>query len=304
MMNAHRFDGVYAAAITPLTRNFSIDLDWVPIYLSFLARRGCHGALILGTTGEGPSFAHAERGMMMRAAKSVLEEHPNFRLLAGTGTPSLEETIQNTRAAFDLGFDGAVILPPYYFRKVTDDGLFAWYKEIIQRAVPRDGAVFGYHFPSVSGVPLSTELLARLKDAFPDCFLGVKDSSGSLEHAIQLGERFGKDLITLIGNDRIFAPALAALASGCITAMANVCSPALRRIWEGFLSGETDAETQRLLEAGRGVMDLYPPAPPFIKALISHRYNFPHWSVRPPLLDNPPDVEARAIAEMDAACNV
>jgi 4-hydroxy-tetrahydrodipicolinate synthase len=304
MLNHYQLDGVYAAAITPLSNNKSVDLDWVPVYLSFLARRGCHGALILGTTGEGPSFAHAERVLMMKAALAVRQEYPEYRLLAGTGTPSLEETVQNTRAAFDLGFDGVVILPPYYFRKVSDDGLFAWFSEVILKAVPESGAVFGYHFPSVSGVPLSIELLARLKDAFPYQFVGIKDSSGSLEHAVQLGERFGKDLISLIGNDRIFSQALAAHASGCITAMANICSPALRQIWDGFQRSEAYPEIQKLLNAGREVMDTYPPAPPLIKALASHRHNFPRWSVRPPLLDFPPEVEERAIAEMDAACYV
>jgi 4-hydroxy-tetrahydrodipicolinate synthase len=93
----------------------------VPRLLDFLARRGCHGALLLGTTGEGPSFAPEERIAIFRAALEVQQTQPAFRLLAGTGTPSLEETIILTRAAFDLGMDGVVVLPPYYFRKITDN---------------------------------------------------------------------------------------------------------------------------------------------------------------------------------------
>lgn len=302
MPDHHRLDGVYAASITPLNTDFTIDLEAVPVYLDFLARRGCHGALLLGTTGEGPSFAHAERVALMKAARSVRQDHPDFQLLAGTGTPSLEETIANTRSAFDLGFDGVVVLPPYYFRKVSDDGLFAWFSQVIQRSVPSSGALFGYHFPSLSGVPLSIELLARLKDGFPESFYGIKDSSGSLEHAQQLGERFGKDILALIGNEHVFGPALKTSASGCITAMANLCSPLLRQVWDAHQQGKDLPEIQAALDAGRGVMDKYPPAPPLIKAMLAHRHHFPRWSVRPPLLDNPPDLEARALEEMDAAC--
>ena len=92
MKNPHYLDGVYAAVITPLTSQGKIDLEQIPSYLGFLAQRGCHGALLLGTTGEGPSFAHHERVELMKAALDVRQEHPDFKLLAGTGTPSLEET--------------------------------------------------------------------------------------------------------------------------------------------------------------------------------------------------------------------
>jgi len=110
---------------------------------------------LMGTTGEGPSFSADERLALLRAGLAVRQEHPDFRLLLGTGTPSLEETVQLTRAAFDLGVDGVVVLPPYYFRKVSDDGLFAWFSQVIQRAVPTNAALLGYHIPSLSGVPLS-----------------------------------------------------------------------------------------------------------------------------------------------------
>jgi len=300
MKNPHYLDGVYAAVITPLTSQGKIDLEQIPSYLGFLAQRGCHGALLLGTTGEGPSFAHHERVELMKAALDVRQEHPDFKLLAGTGTPSLEETILNTRSAFELGFDGVVVLPPYYYRTASDEGLFIWFSQLIQRAVPSDAAILGYHFPGITGVPLSLDLLARLKDCYPDQFAGLKDSSGSLEHAQQLGQRFGKDMLTLVGNDRIFSPALIADASGCITAMANLCSPYLRKVWDAQQNGGLDAEAQSKLELGRTILDRYPPAPPAIKALIARWYNFPRWSVRPPLLDLPAEVEARVQAEMVA----
>jgi dihydrodipicolinate synthase/N-acetylneuraminate lyase len=104
----------------------------------------------------------------------------------------------------------------------------------------------------------------------------------------------------MVGNDMLFSPALAFHASGCITAMANFCSPHLRRVWDAHQDSVTDAEAESKLEAGRSILDRYPPAPPVIKALISRRHNFPRWSVRPPLLDLPTEIEDRVIAELDA----
>lgn len=289
--------GVYAAAVTPLRPDFSIDLPAVPGLLSFLAQRGCHGALLLGTTGEGPSFAPDERLALLRAAQAVRQEWPNFRLLAGTGTPSLEETIALTQAAFDSGCDGVVVLPPYYYRKVTDEGLFAWFSEVIRRAVPSGSPLFGYHIPGVSGVPLSLDLLRRLKDAFPGRFAGIKDSSGDPEHARLLGEAFGADLCVLTGNDRLLSHALQHAAAGCITALANLRSTELRQVWDNFQTGAVDGSSQARLETARQAFDRYPPAPALLKALLARRHAFPRWAVRPPLLPLSPDREEQALDE-------
>ena len=294
-MFAH-LSGVYAASLTPLYPDFSPSLGDLIRLLEFLAGRGCHGALLLGTTGEGTSFAPEERRAIFFAAREVRQGFPEFRLLAGTGTPSLEETIQLTRLAFEIGFDGVVVLPPYYYRKVSDDGLFIWYAEVFRRAVPSGAALFGYHFPGVSGVGLSLDLLARLKDAFPDRFAGIKDSSGDPEYAFQLGQRFGPDLTVLTGSDRLFSHALINHASGCITALANLYSPTLRQVWEAHRSGETDvrAQAQTVLDAGRGVLEAYPPAPPLLKAVLSRRHALPRWALRPPLMPLSAEAEEQA----------
>src|SRR5215213_8648529 len=172
----HPLAGVYAAAVTPLLDSV-LDLESVPRLLSFLAARGCHGAVLFGTTGEGPSFSPSERESLMRCAGEAREALPGFRLIAGTGTPSLSETIDLTKLAFDLGYDGVLVVPPYYFRKATDNGLFAWFSEVIKKAVSSNGHLLGYHFPNVAGIGFSIELLARLKDSFPVQFAGIKDSS-------------------------------------------------------------------------------------------------------------------------------
>jgi 4-hydroxy-tetrahydrodipicolinate synthase len=301
MGNPLSLAGVYAAAVTPLKPDLSPDLEGLVSLIQFLASRGCHGVLLMGTTGEGPSFSLRERQIVFQAAIESRQNLPGFTLLAGTGTPSLEDTISITRQAFELGLDGVVVLPPYYYRKATDVGLFDWFSQVIDQAVPASGALFGYHIPPVSGVSLSIELLDRLKLAFPDKFTGVKDSSGDPEWAHSIGERFGRDLLILNGNDRLFSLALQAGAAGCITAMANLLSPLLRLVWDSYQTGSSEEITQDRLSGAREVLDRYPPNPPLIKMLLTRLHGFPIWKVKPPLVDFNPEQAEVVISEFLAA---
>jgi 4-hydroxy-tetrahydrodipicolinate synthase len=290
--------GVFAAALTPLTPTGSLDLDGIPVLLDFLSKRGCHGALFLGTTGEGPSFSPDERQLIFRAAVEWRKDHLDFMLLAGTGTPALEETIAINKTAFSLGMDGVVTLPPYYYRKATDEGLAAWFSEVIQKSVPADGFLLGYHFPAVSGVGLSQDLLSRLKDAFPTRFAGLKDSSGDPDHARLLGARFGTELRVFTGNDRLLTHALEHEAAGCITAPANLISPLLRQVYDAYTSGAPDSGGQARLDLARAVLDRYAPFPASLKPLIQRLYGLPGWPCRPPLITLPEDVIDKAAAEL------
>ncbi len=276
--------GVFAAAVTPLKPDTSLDLDSVPILLNFLASRGCHGALLLGTTGEGPSFSAREREAFLRCALAHRSQQlPGFQLLAGTGTPSLSETIELTRLAFDLGCDGVVVLPPYYFRKASDAGLFTWFGDLIRTAVPADGRLLGYHFPGVAGIGFSLDLLARLKDAFPFQFAGIKDSAHDAQFSTSLGNKFGSDLAVFSGTDSDFQLALEHHAVGCITAPANVLSPELRTIYDAFQSGKDPGEIQKRVAHQRHILENYLPFPPVLKALLHRLHNLPRWAVKPPL---------------------
>jgi 4-hydroxy-tetrahydrodipicolinate synthase len=292
MGNTSKLAGVYAAVVTPLKPDLSPDLDGLTNLIQFLANRGCTGVLLLGTTGEGPSFSREERLMIYHAAADIRQDLPDFHLLAGTGTPSLEDTKYLTHSAFDLGYDGVVVLPPYYFKKITDEGLFSWFSQVLDQAVPVDGTVLAYHIPLLSGVNLSLDLLARLKDAFPAKFAGIKDSSGDSDWARSLGKRFGTDLLVFTGNDRLFSLALQSGASGCITAMANLLSPLHQLVWDNFQSGNSYEITQDKLSAAREVLDRYPPLPPLIKMLLSRLHGFDIVKVKPPLLEfDPAQVE-------------
>jgi 4-hydroxy-tetrahydrodipicolinate synthase len=298
MMTEHPLAGVYAAAVTPLAPDSAPDLEPVPVLLGFLAERGCHGALLFGTTGEGPSFSPAERTAVWQAALEVRQAWPGFRLLAGTGTPSLQETVDLTRAAFDLGYEGVVVLPPYYFRSASDDGLFAWFSALIRQAVPADGVLLGYHIPGMTGVGFSLDLLKRLKDAFPRQFAGIKDSSHQADFAVSLGETFGSDLAVFSGTDSDFSLALQRHAAGCITAPANLLSPGLRAIYDAFCAGEDYSAAQGKLAAQRHILEKYLPFPPILKALLARLYGLPRWPVRPPLVEVSEETALQAAEEL------
>jgi 4-hydroxy-tetrahydrodipicolinate synthase len=293
--------GVFAAIVTPLKPDFSPDLDALTNLIEFLANRGCHGVLLMGTTGEGPSFSTDERLSILRRSVEVRNSLQDFQLLAGTGTPSLEETIFLTHEAFELGFEGVVVLPPYYFRKAPEAGLFSWFSRVLDKAVPADGLLLGYHIPPVIGFGFTIDLLARLKDAYPTKFAGIKDSSGDPEWARSLGARFGTSMKVLNGNDRLFNLALQSGARGCITAVANLLSPLHRQIWDNFQKGILDEITQDKLSSAREVLDRYTPFPPLIKMMLSRLHGFPLWKVKPPLLDFDPDKDEIVISEFLAS---
>ena len=304
MTSTHPLAGVYAAAVTPLREihGSTLDLESVPVLLNFLASRGCHGAVLFGTTGEGPSFSPSEREALMRAASAYRDELPGFRLIAGIGTPSLSETIELTKLAFDLGYDAALALPPYYFRNATDTGLFNWFSELINKAVPLDKYLLGYHFPRVAGIGFSIELLARLKDAFPTQFAGIKDSSHDAELARNLGEKFGYDMVALTGTDSYVQLAMQNKAAGCITAPANILSPDLRTVWDLMREGKDTSRAQARVTQQREILDKYPPFPPALKAMLHRLYGLPRWSVKPPLEDMT-DLIAEQLAEELAKIN-
>jgi 4-hydroxy-tetrahydrodipicolinate synthase len=301
MTSQHSLAGVYAAAVTPLHEqpDSTLDIESLPNLMNFLAGRGCHGIVLFGTTGEGPSFSPNERETLMRAACEARKAMPGFRLIAGTGTPSLSETIDLTRLAFDLGYDAVLVVPPYYFRKATDQGLFTWFSEVITKAVPSNGYLLGYHFPKVAGIGLSIDLLARLKDAFPTQFAGIKDSSHDSELARNLGEKFGSDLVVLTGTDSYLQLAMQNNAAGCITAPANILSPDLREVWDLINAGNDPAEALARIKRQRDILDKYPPFPPTLKALLHRLHGFPRWSVRPPLESLLQEMEDQVVQQFE-----
>src|SRR5690606_38934031 len=211
-------DGVYAAVVTPYDATSQTPSpEQLAACLGQLARQGCHGALLAGTTGEGPSLSTAERAALFQAAAGA---NSGLTLLAGTGAASLDDALTLTRAAFDAGCDAAVIIPPFFFRGADDDGLFDFFAAVIRQSVPTDGAVLLYHNPVAAAVGLSVELIARLRDAFPEQVVGIKDSSQDWEHTRTLLETL-PGFQVFVGDDRLLADNLAGGGAGSITLIAN-----------------------------------------------------------------------------------
>lgn len=261
----------------------ALDLRAIGPLMRFFAEQGAHGTLLSGTTGEGTSLSDEERLALFGEALKVRERHPDWRILAATGTPSLTQSIALSREAFALGCDAVLVLPPYHLRNVSEEGLFRWYAELIEAAVPESGPLLAYHIPQITGIDLSLKLLQRLSQAFPRRFAGIKDSSSDLQHAKEAIEALPGKAI-LVGNDHLIGPSLAAGSAGAITALGNLCVAASRRIWDQFEAGEDFEAEQIALSRNRNVLDANPSAPAFLKALMPRLEKFPQWTVRPPLL--------------------
>ncbi len=286
--------GVYAAAVTPLTPAAEPDLDALPALLDFLAQRGCHGALMLGTTGEGPSFSVAERAAIIGAAlRHRARALPEFKILAGTGCANLADTIALTRSAFEQGADGAVVLPAFYYKGVSASGIADYYARLVA-ALPAHARVLIYHIPQVSGVGIPPESIERLRLSHPRQVWGMKDSQDDLAHTVSIAQRFA-GFGVFVGSDSIMTGALKAGAVGSITALANVTAPLNRAVWEAHARGASAPEAQaRLVRARQLMKGLNGPAA--IKSALADLFDFPLWPVRAPLEMLPP-AQRQALCE-------
>src|SRR5271170_3379454 len=169
------YGGINAAVLTAMNADLSIDLDRMAAHCRWLLANGCNGLAILGTTGEANSLGVEERiavmeGLVARGISPAV-------LLPGTGTPAITDTVKLTRKAAELGCRSALLLPPFFYKNPSDDGLFAYFSEVINRVGGGIG-IFLYHFPAQSAVPFGFDLVGRLLQAFPGVVRGVKDSSG------------------------------------------------------------------------------------------------------------------------------
>ena len=293
MTRREELKGIVCAVVTPLKNNVP-DLGNLQRHVRTLAGEGCDGILLLGTTGEGPSFSIAEREAIVEAALAVAGA---MQVLVGTGFPSLTDAVAFTRRAFELGADAAVVIPPYYYKKFTDQGLFEFYKRLFDEAVPDNGSLLAYHIPQVSAVPISLTLLERLLTYGGKRMGGIKDSGGDLGFAQEIIRRF-PEMRTFVGTDGILLGGLKAGAVGCITAAANVIAPLSVEVYRAFLSGLDPTDQQQQLTALRAILDRYQPAASMLKSLLSLRYGTDGWDVRPPLEPVSDATRAEAIAAL------
>ena len=276
--------GVLAAALTPLAADSAPAAARFVDHCRWLLDNGCDGLGVLGTTGEAMSFSVAERRGLLDAL--VEAGVPPRRLIVGTGAAALPDAVELSAHAAALGCAGCLIVPPFYLKPVSEDGLFAAYAGIIDGAGDDRLRVFLYHFPQMSGIPIPRAVIARLADAFGNIVAGLKDSSGDLDHMTGLARDFPA-LAVYSGTERYLLPILEAGGAGCISAGANVTAPVIAALygeWKRSGAGEGARCLQQRVAQLRGVLDGVAMIPA-MKALIARRRDDPGWAaVRPPLV--------------------
>jgi 4-hydroxy-tetrahydrodipicolinate synthase len=276
----HSLRGVWCATLTPLGADGLPDHARLAAHVRRIFAAGVDGIALFGTTGEGQSFSMAERRGCLEALLAAGID-PG-RVLAGTGCAALPETVELTRHAVSCGCAGALVLPPFYFKDVAADGVYASYARIIDQIADARLRLYLYHIPQLSGVPIAHAEIARLVDAFPSLVAGVKDSQCDLEHSLRLLAAFPK-LTIFVGFEPHLPAALAAGAAGTICGIANLYPALIRRLYDraGAASGgEELARTERFVAA----LDAFPLFPAF-KALLAELTGDSAWNaLRPPLM--------------------
>lgn len=221
-MHEPGLSGVIAAAATPLVGGQAIDHEKLVAHCRRLLDSGCDGINLLGTTGEATSFSIEQRLAAMRAIAG--SGAPLDRFMVGTGAANLADAVRLTAAARDLGFAGALLLPPFYYKNIDAGSVADYVEAVIAGAGPRGLRLYLYHYPLLSGVPYAIEAVVRLCERRPEQMLGLKDSSGDLAYSAELARR--------LPHFHVFPSAEGALArarelrfAGCISATANVTAP-------------------------------------------------------------------------------
>jgi 4-hydroxy-tetrahydrodipicolinate synthase len=222
-----RLSGVIAAIATPITPELAPDVPRFTKLAQYLLGNGCDCLNVLGTTGEATSFSFEQRASVMRAAAAELDRS---RLMVGTGAASLAEATALTRLAAELGFAGALILPPFYYKDISAHGVLDYFSELIAATKAQPIPIYLYNFPALSGVPYTREIVARLIEAFPDRLAGLKDSSGDMPYARALAKAH-PGFAVFPSTEAVLGEARAAGFAGCISATANLNSALCGQAW-------------------------------------------------------------------------
>jgi 4-hydroxy-tetrahydrodipicolinate synthase len=300
MMQDALFGGINAAVLTPMNADLSPDPDRMAAHCRWLLANGCNGLGVLGTTGEANSLGIAERIALLEAL--VARGIPPAKLLPGTGTTALTDTVDLTRRAAALGCRGALLLPPFYYKNPSDDGLFAYFSEVVQRT-GGEIKIYLYHFPQQAVIGFSVELIGRLLKAFPGVVKGVKDSSGDPANSRAYVEHYARDGFEVyVGDDSLLLSLLKAGAAGCITAASNVNCAVGARVYAGWNTAAGEQAQPTLTATRRAVTSV--PLIPGLKALVARSAGDAEWQVvRPPHLQLTKEQQAKLFSAFDA-CGV
>jgi 4-hydroxy-tetrahydrodipicolinate synthase len=289
--------GVWCAVLTPFDSAGLPDPARLARHVRRILAAGVDGIALFGTTGEGQSLSLKERreGLDALLAAGIAPS----RIVAATGCASLPETIELTRHAVQANCAGALVLPPFFFKAVADEGVFASYARVIDGVGDARLPLYLYHIPQVSGVAISSSVIERLAIDYPGVLAGVKDSEGNIDHTRRLLSRFG-DLAIFVGVESHLPAALAAGGAGTICGIANLFPRLMRRLYDNALTADHH-EDLKLVESFITALERYPLFAAF-KALQAKLVDDDGWaSLRPPLVAL--DSEARRAWLADVAAS-
>jgi len=283
-------NGVIVASVTPLDDEGRPDGIALAAHLRSLFERGCDGALLFGTTGEGLSFTVEERRETLETVlETGIEPH---RLLVGTGALPLPDVAALSAHATARDVGGVLIMPPFHFADIKDAGLMATYDAVIQEVGSEGLRLYFYHYPSLTGVPIPFPVIERLHERYPDQVAGVKDSSDEWDHQDALCSSF-PDLQIFAGSERHLTPLLRAGGAGCISATVNITAPLAQQAVRDWQNNAQVASAQSTLTELRSRLSQFPTIPA-LKQLLAWRRDRPNWArVRPPLAPLDEDEEER-----------
>ena len=277
-----RIAGVLAPVVTPFNADFGPDADRFVRHCKWLLSRGV-GLAVFGTNSEANSLGVFERIELLE--QLVAAGADPARMMPGTGACAITDSARLTAHAVKLGCAGALMLPPFYYKGVSDEGLFRNFAEIIERVGDRRLRIYLYHIPPVSQVPIGLDLIDRLLTAYPETIAGVKDSSGDWNNTKAMLDRFGqRDFDVFCGSETFLLANMRHGGKGCISATANVNPAAIRTLFAQWQGEQADA-MQRDLDAVRAIFQKCPMIPA-LKEAVAHWSGDGEWRrVRPPLVE-------------------
>ena len=292
--NSLKFSGVLSPVLTPFTKDLKPDLRRLVKLCHWLSSQNV--ALVLfGTTSEANSLSLEEKISLL---DDLIDAGINPSLLMpGTGCCSLTETVQLTSHAVKLGCKGTLILPPFFYKDISDDGLLRSYAETIERVGNSALKIYLYHIPPVSGVSISLDLIERLIIRYPNVIVGVKDSSGNWENTQSILERQWDDFRVFAGSENFLLQTMRAGGAGCISATANINPNAIYNLYKEWKSNQAD-DLQKQLNQVRTILESYPMIPA-LKSVVSYYSNHPDWTiVRPPFISLEKETQKELIQKL------
>jgi 4-hydroxy-tetrahydrodipicolinate synthase len=293
-MTSQPFHGVLVPVLTPFTPSGEPDSRRFIAFCRWLLDQGAGGLSVFGTTSEANSMSGPERMTLLDAL--IAAGVPPEKLMPGTGACSISEAAGLVRHAVGHGCGGVLMLPPFYYKGVSDDGIFAFVSRVIDKVASPALRIYLYHIPPVAQVGYSLDLVGRLIKAYPETVVGLKDSSGDWSNTAALLERF-PGFAVFPGSEVFLLDGLRKGGAGCITASGNVNVPGIRKVYENWRGPQ--AETlQAEITALRKALQAYPMVPA-LKRIVAHFHGDPDWAaVRPPLVPLDQAQSAALIADL------